>query len=308
MFIVLTGRSVRGWNQIMSWRQFVMNLESLDPHIAERALEKLGAQSITLSDAGDDPVLEPGPGETPLWQSTRVTALFAGDTDINQVRMDLRQELDIAELPANYDESLADTAWEREWLKDFAPMQFGRRLWVAPAGMRVDADDAIVVELDPGLAFGTGTHATTAMCLEWLEQRELKGKRVLDLGCGSGILAIAALKLGAASVHAIDIDLQAVTATRQNAHSNVVDEQLFVATDLESAPGPFDVVVANILAGTLIELAGEICGRLVSGGELALSGILSAQADEVEAAYQDQIGFAMPAQTEDWARLAGVRH
>ena len=285
-----------------------MNLDSLDPQIAEQALATLGAQSITLSDAGDDPVLEPGPGETPLWRSTRVTALFAADTDLKSVRERLRKALDVAELPTNHDESLADRAWEREWLKDFKPMQFGDRLWIAPTGMAVEANDAIVVELDPGLAFGTGTHETTAMCLEWLEQCDLQGKRVLDLGCGSGILAIAALKLGATSVHAIDVDLQAVTATRQNARRNAVDKSLLVATSLDSAPGPYDIVVANILAGTLIDLAGDICDRLASGGHLALSGILSAQVDEVEAAYRKHIEFSMPAQTEDWARLAGVRH
>jgi len=292
----------------MGWRQFVMNLESIDPECAEQALSDLGAQSITLSDAGDDPVLEPAPGATPLWAETKITALFTAETDFGTLRNDLLHALDVNELPENYDEELIDRAWEREWLKDFRPMQFGQRLWVSPVGMRVEADDAVVVELDPGLAFGTGTHATTALCLQWLEQNDLLDKKILDLGCGSGILAIAAMKLGAASVEAIDIDLQAITATRQNAARNGVDKHIRTATKVDEKNGPFDIIVANILASTLIEHEESICGWLKAHGLMVLSGILSGQAENVVAAYRHHIEFAAPIFLNGWTRLSGTRY
>jgi ribosomal protein L11 methyltransferase len=292
----------------MQWRQFVMNLDSLDPDRVEHALISLGALSITLSDAGDNPVLEPAPGETPLWSETKVCALFAADTDVEMLRCELKNLLGTDALPENHTEELEERVWEREWLKDFAPMQFGRRLWVSPVGMAVSAPDAVVIDLDPGLAFGTGTHPTTALCLEWLEQAALHGKNVLDLGCGSGILAIAALKLGAASVHAVDIDLQATSATRQNAQANGVGDKLETASKVNEDLAPFDAIVANILAGTLIEQAESICNWLKPGGLLVLSGILSAQTDDVADAYRPDIDFEAPAFLDEWARLSGTRH
>ncbi len=292
----------------MDWRQFVMNLESIDPDRVERALSDLGAQSITLSDAGDNPVLEPAPGETPLWPDTKVTALFQGETDFAHLRRELCTLLELEKLPDNHDETLRDRPWEREWLKDFQPMRFGRRLWVSPAGMEVDATDAVIVALDPGLAFGTGTHPTTSMCLAWLDQNDLAGKKMLDLGCGSGILAIAALKLGIASVDAIDIDLQAITATQQNAKRNGVSDGIRTGTTVHEINGPFDVIIANILAGTLIDMAADICKWLKPGGQLVLSGILSQQAENVASAYRNDIDFESPAFLEEWTRLSGMRH
>lgn len=292
----------------MDWRQFVMDLESIEPARAEQALENLGAQSITLSDAGDDPVLEPAPGETPLWRQTRITALFTADTDFDLLRSQLKKVLALDTLPHNYDEELEDRAWEREWLKDFRPIQFGDRLWVSPAGMQVPADDAVIVELDPGLAFGTGTHPTTALCLEWLDQHDVGGARMLDLGCGSGILAIAAVKLGAAVVNAVDIDLQAITATRQNAQRNGVAGQIRTATELATNEGSFDIIVANILAGTLIGLAEKITGCLKPGGLLVLSGILSGQAEKVMDTYQGNFDLEEPTFLNGWTRISGTRH
>ena len=292
----------------MDWRQCVMDLESIEPASAEQALQDLGAQSITLSDAGDDPVLEPAPGETPLWRQTRITALFTTDTDFDRLRQQLRKALALDTLPHNFDEELEDRAWEREWLKDFRPMQFGDRLWVSPAGMNVPADDAVVVELDPGLAFGTGTHPTTALCLEWLDQHDIRDARVLDLGCGSGILAIAAVKLGAAVVDAIDIDLQAITATRQNAQRNGVAGQIRTTTELAIVEGPFAIIVANILAGTLIGLADKIAACLKPGGLLVLSGILSGQAENVVGTYQHEFALEEPTFLNGWTRISGTRH
>jgi ribosomal protein L11 methyltransferase len=292
----------------MQWRQFVMNLESIDAERAESALTTLGALSVTLSDAGDNPVLEPAPGETPLWAHTKITALFSADTDFTQLRDELRRALDLDALPENYAEELADRVWEREWLKDFAPLRFGRRLWVCPAGLPVTAADAVVIELDPGLAFGTGTHPTTALCLEWLDRARLRDKHVLDFGCGSGILGIAALKLAAASVTAVDIDLQAVSATRRNADANGVGNKLSALRNLDEDHAPFDVIVANILAETLIDRAESLCRWLKPGGFLVLSGILSRQTENVADAYRHSIDFEAPAFLDDWARLAGTRH
>jgi ribosomal protein L11 methyltransferase len=286
-----------------------MDLDSLDPAIVEEAFARLGACSVTLSDAGDDPVLEPGPGETPLWSNTRVTGLFSGEADLDAFRGALAAELGIEQLPTHHIEELADRAWEREWLKDFGAMKFGKRLWICPTGQAVEADDAVIVHLDPGLAFGTGTHPTTAMCLDWLDGIDLSGKSLLDYGCGSGVLAIAALKLGCDSATGMDIDPQAVIATRQNATANDVGEGLFVTGSPEGLEGPFDVVVANILAGPLVQFADSITSLLARGGMLALSGVLCEQAGEVMAAYKAWIEFDEPEFREQdgqtWSRLTG---
>ena len=295
----------------MNWLQFVMNLDSLDPTDVEDAFLRLGACSVTLSDAGDDPVLEPGPGETPLWSNTRITGLFTGDADLDIFRAALQNELGVERLPAHRIETLEDRAWEREWLRDFGPMRFGQRLWICPTSHEPPGGDAVVVRLDPGLAFGTGTHPTTALCLEWLDGIDLAGKTVLDYGCGSGILAIAALKLGAASATGMDIDPQAVIASRQNAADNGVAEKLALVGDDAGIEGRFDVVVANILAGPLVQFADSITSRLAERGMLALSGVLCEQAHEVRAAYAPWIEFDEPAFREQdgqtWSRLTGRR-
>ena len=295
----------------MDWRQFVMDLDSLDPATVEDIFIHLGASSVTLSDAGDDPVLEPGPGETPLWSQTRITGLFPGDADMDVIRRSLLRELGVKALPEYRVEDLADRAWEREWLKDFGAMRFGERLWICPSGSDVDADEAVVVHLDPGLAFGTGTHPTTALCLEWLDGIDLTGKSVLDYGCGSGILAIAALKLGAASATAMDIDPQAVIATRQNAADNNVAENLLVTGSPGQIDEKFDVVVANILAGPLVQFADSITSTLASRGMLALSGVLCEQAYEITAAYDPWVEFEKPEfrkqDGQTWSRLTGLR-
>ena len=285
-----------------------MNLESLDPQRVESALLDSGALSVTLTDAGDNPVLEPAPGETPLWADTRITALFDTASDIDSLPGKLCTALQVRELPPNHIETLADRAWEREWLVDFGPMQFGKRLWVIPGEDAAPAEDAIVVRLDPGLAFGTGTHATTALCLQWLEHIDLTGKTVFDYGCGSGILSIAALQLGASRVEAIDIDLQAVSATRQNAERNGVDDRLQVGTGRDAGTGGFDVVIANILAGTLIDSADEICDLSRQGGMIGLSGILTGQIDEVVDAYRGRVEFDPPATMNEWVLLTGTRN
>lgn len=294
----------------MDWQQFIMDLDHLDPDAVEAVLLRNGACSVSLSDAGSVPVLEPAPGETPLWEETRITALFAAGADFGRLTADLAASLGLDRLPPHRVEALAECDWEREWLKDFGPMRFGRRLWVCP-GESSAPEGAAVVRLDPGLAFGTGTHPTTALCLEWLDERNLAGRTVLDYGCGSGILAIAALKLGCRAAAGMDIDPQALTATRLNARRNGVDHRLTVLFGDREIDGRFDVVVANILAGPLVELAESVITRLSSGGELALSGILCGQVDKIRAAYGPWIAFDAPAfrsqGDQRWARLSGKR-
>ena len=295
----------------VAWRQFVMNLGALDPETVEAIFIRFGASSVTMTDAGDNPVLEPGPGETPLWTDTLITGMFSPDIDLHQLEDALLVELGLTDLPPHRTEYLEDRDWEREWLKDFGPMQFGRRLWIHPKGSEPFSDDIAVVHLDPGLAFGTGTHATTALCLEWLDSLSLEGKSVLDYGCGSGVLAIAALKLGCQSATAMDIDPQALIATEQNADDNNVADKLTVLGAPDDIRGNFDVVIANILAGPIVQFAESITLTVKARGMLALSGILCEQADEVMAAYAPCIDFDEPVfRAQDgqiWSRLTGKR-
>lgn len=295
----------------MDWRQFVMDLETLNPDRVEEILLRHGAHSVTYSDAGDLPVLEPAPGETPLWHDTRITGLFSVDADLVALRDELLDTFDIAELPSHEIAELEDRPWEREWLRDFGPMRFGDRLWICPGDSSVDDEQAVIVRLDPGLAFGTGTHATTALCLEWLDSLELSGRTVLDYGCGSGVLAVAALKLGCATAVATDIDYQAIIATRENAAANDVDNRLTTCLDADDIDVQFDVVIANILAAPLVELAESIAARVRIGCPLALSGILSGQVGEVLEAYRPWIEFDEPVEREQggqtWVRLSGRR-
>ncbi len=288
-----------------------MDLGGLDPDSAEAVFRRFGAQSVTLSDAADEPVLEPAPGEAPLWKDTRITALFATDADLSALESALLGAFGLGELPSHRIEILDDRVWEREWLRDFRPMRFGRRLWVCPGDMQADQHDAVVVRLDPGLAFGTGTHPTTSLCLEWLDDLDLDGATVLDYGCGSGVLAIAALKLGARRATAMDIDPQAVLATRENSARNSVADSIEVLIGDAAIEGRFDVVVANILAGPLIELVHSITSRLSEGGNLALSGVLSERVLDIMHAYKPWIRFEKPVLREQdgqsWALLSGTR-
>jgi ribosomal protein L11 methyltransferase len=246
-----------------------------------------------------------------MWSETRITGLFAPGADLVSLRDDLRKTLHIDALPVYEITELEDRAWEREWLKDFGPMKFGERVWVCPGDAAVDDDNAIIVKLDPGLAFGTGTHATTALCLEWLDGLQLEGKSMLDYGCGSGILAIAALKLGCTSAVALDIDRQALVASMENAAHNEVADRLSAAQAPGDADRQFDVVIANILAAPLVELAAGIAKHVKSGCLLALSGILSEQVGEVRDAYASWIEFDEPVEREQggqtWALLTGRR-
>jgi ribosomal protein L11 methyltransferase len=293
----------------MPFQQLTIDIGARDPQPVEDALFALGAVSVTLLDAADDPVLEPAPGQTPLWPTVLVRALFDAGADPVGVTARLRALLGEALPPAAF-ERIEDRAWEREWLRDFRPMRFGRRLWVCPGGLPADDPDAIRVELDPGLAFGTGTHATTAMCLGWLEglpEVELAGAEVIDYGCGSGILAVAAVKLGAGRVVGVDIDPQARLATRENAQRNQVLDCIQITDDPDALGAPADILLANILAGPLVALAPRLARLVRPAGRIALSGLLLEQADTVAAAYQPWFDIALYESREGWGLLSGRR-
>jgi ribosomal protein L11 methyltransferase len=281
-------------------------LSNLDPDAVEATLVEAGAVSITLMDRGDEPVLEPKPGEIRLWSDTLVRALF-------QERSALSALTDVAAgLGSHITETariraVEDRDWTRVWLTDWQSMRFGQRLWVCPTHAAAPDDpQAIVVRLDPGLAFGTGTHPTTALCLEVLESLPLTGRSLIDYGCGSGILGIAALKMGAARVVAVDLDPQALIATRDNAARNGVSSAIEVAGVPVHLPSA-SCVVANILAGPLIELAPLLTAACEPGGDLLLSGLLKTQTDAVTAAYAPGFAIVAVVGRDDWCCIHARR-
>lgn len=291
----------------MNWVSLQLALGRLDPEQVENALLAAGAVSVTYEDAGNEPLYEPDPEHMPLWSQTRMTGLFAADTDLDAVRALLMATLGLAQLPPHRIDALADQDWSRVWLKDFRPMRFGKRLWICPTAYAPPEPEAVNILLDPGLAFGTGTHSTTALCLEWLDALDLNGRALLDYGCGSGILAIAAARLGALPVWAVDNDPQALLATRDNALRNQVQAQIatFAPDSLPAVQA--DMVIANILAGPLIQLAPRLASLLKPGGLLALSGILADQEAGIRDAYAAWFEFTGRAQRDEWLRLDARR-
>ncbi|EMN4466842.1 MULTISPECIES: 50S ribosomal protein L11 methyltransferase [Aeromonas] len=288
----------------MPWIQIRINATAKTADKVSNMLLGRGAQAVTFMDAKDVPVYEPMPGETPLWGETEVMGLFDAETDPAPTIAFFQQ---IFGEDVGYKvEQLEDKDWVREWMDHFHPMQFGKRLWICPSWRDVPDPDAVNVMLDPGLAFGTGTHPTTALCLQWLDGLDLAGKTVVDFGCGSGILGIAALKLGAARVIGIDIDPQAIQASRDNAERNGVADQieLYLPAD-QPQDVEADVVVANILAGPLRELAPLIAGHGKAGSLMALSGVLESQAPELETIYGQWFEMDPTAVKEEWCRLSG---
>ncbi|MDX7785485.1 50S ribosomal protein L11 methyltransferase [Aeromonas caviae] len=288
----------------MPWIQIRINATAKTADKVSNMLLGRGAQAVTFMDAKDVPVYEPMPGETPLWGETEVMGLFDAETDPAPTIAFFQQ---IFGEDVGYKvEQLEDKDWVREWMDHFHPMQFGERLWICPSWRDVPNPDAVNVMLDPGLAFGTGTHPTTALCLQWLDGLDLAGKTVVDFGCGSGILGIAALKLGAARVIGIDIDPQAIQASRDNAMRNGVADQIELYLPADQPQGvEADVVVANILAGPLRELAPLIAGHGKAGSLMALSGVLESQAPELETIYGQWFEMDPTAVKEEWCRLSG---
>ncbi len=341
----------------MPWLQLKL---ASTPDAAQRLsdiLSDAGALAVTLQDAADQPLYEPPPGATPLWSQTWVTGLFDADADLQAVLACLRSALGGHDLP-HVISPLEDKDWEREWMDNYHPMRFGTRLWICPSWHQPPDVNAITVMLDPGLAFGTGTHPTTALCLEWLDAHDVVGKHIIDYGCGSGILAVAAAKLGAQQVWAVDYDPQALHATTLNAEKNAVSTLIHTVLpdDLprgwKIAPGcsrasmrsqhlgilpgafpalplcrdarvspeagcrkrppsmavePTDIMLANILAGPLIELAPLFAELVRPGGAIVLSGILNTQSDTVMQRYQPWFDMAPAIERDEWMRLSGVR-
>jgi len=265
-----------------------------------------GALSVTYQDAADEPILEPGLGEHPVWSVTRVVALFPDDCDVGRITRRLREALQDAGIELQV-ESLLDRDWSSTWRETFHAMRFGARLWVVPTGELAPAVDAVTVHLDPGLAFGTGTHTTTALCLEWLDAQPPVGQEVIDYGCGSGILAIAAGKLGARHVRAVDIDPQALLATRENAGRNGMEQDVEAMFPDALDARPAGLVIANILANPLVELTETLASHVSRDGQIVLTGILAEQAADVMKAYQPWFDFRDPVERDGWVLLEGVK-
>ena len=291
----------------MSWLQLRLAITPEQAPTLEDQLLELGAVSVTFMDAEDQPIFEPDLGTTPLWSNTHLLALFEADTDPEALLQHLRL-LWQAELPPHELEKIEDQDWERSWMDNFHPMRFGERLWIVPSWHAAPEPDAVNLLLDPGLAFGTGTHPTTSLCLQWLDAQQLQGKTLIDFGCGSGILAIAGLLLGAEHAVGTDIDIQALEASRDNAQRNQVADDRFNLYLPEQMPDtPADVLVANILAGPLVSLAPRLASLVKPGGLLALSGILAEQTDEILQAYRDDFELDPVANQEGWIRVSGRR-
>lgn len=292
----------------MPWIQIRFQANKEQSDLLENAVLEAGALSVTFEDSLDQPIFEPPIGETPLWDSLIISVLFDAAIEVEPT-LAVIEMIYGASLPRHKVEILEDKDWEREWIKNYQPMQFGQRLWIVPSWTQPPEPDAVNIMLDPGLAFGTGTHPTTALCLRWLDSADLKGKTVIDFGCGSGILAIAALLLGAEKVHAIDIDPQALTATIDNGERNNIDQSKLLTYLPEDVPAGLDadIVLANILAGPLISLAPQLIGHCRPGADLVLSGLLAEQAEQVSDCYAQQVRLEPIAQEDDWIRINGKK-
>ncbi|MBU6953906.1 50S ribosomal protein L11 methyltransferase [Hahella sp. HN01] len=289
----------------MSWLQVKVLTDEAGAVALEQIFEGLGTLSVTMLDAADDPVLEPDLGTTPLWRNTQVVALFSADTSAEMVREQLeRNQIAAADIEC---EVIEDRDWEREWMTHFHPMRFGSRLWICPSWGEPEDPNGVNLLLDPGLAFGTGTHPTTALCLTWLDSQKLQGKQVIDFGCGSGVLAIAALLLGADHATGTDIDPQALEASRDNAERNSVSEGLTLHFPEKMPEMQAEVVIANILANPLISLAPKLAALTLPGGSIALSGILKDQEEAVAEAYRNYFELDPTEYKEDWVLISGRR-
>ena len=297
----------------MPWLELSLRCRASDEARVEAALDELGALSVSLLDAADaeneQAILEPGVGEIPLWPEVVMLALFEAGTNPDLLLHAIEAWDERIDLSQASFRVVEDQDWERAWMDQYQPMHFGRRTWIVPWNMDAppEAEGGVIVRLDPGLAFGSGTHPTTALCLEWLDSLELKGQEVLDFGCGSGILALAALKLGAARAVGVDNDPQALLATADNAERNGVGERLSVYLPDDEPERTYPVVVANILAVALEQLAPVLAARVVPGGVIALSGILHGQEGALLQQYAQWFDELRADRLDDWMRITGRR-
>ncbi|ANF81639.1 ribosomal protein L11 methyltransferase [Acinetobacter sp. NCu2D-2] len=298
----------------MKWLQIHITVDQAQVEFTETLLESLGAVSVTLDDAENQDLLEPLPGETPLWNKVIVTGIYAQEDgeeiDVNALETFIRAQM--PEAPLRY-EFIEDQEWERTWMDAYESIKISEKFWIVPEWMQAPEADAVNIKLDPGLAFGTGDHASTFLCLQWLGKTDVKDKIVIDYGCGSGILAVAALLLGAKKAYATDIDPQAVLATKQNAELNGVADRLFVGLpeEFNEALGDTkaEVFVANILAGPLMMLAPEFATLVKPEAEFALAGVIEEQVDDVSGIYSNYFDILeVEKRDEYWCRISGKRH
>ena len=297
----------------MKWLQIHITVDQAQVEFTETLLSSLGAVSVTLDDAENQDLLEPLPGETPLWNKVIVTGIYAQEDD-EQLDVAALETFITAQMPNTpiRSEFLEDQVWERSWMDYYEPIQIGEKFWIVPEWLEPPESDAVNIKLDPGLAFGTGNHASTFLCLQWLGKTDLKDKVVIDYGCGSGILGVAALLLGAKKVYATDIDPQAVLATRQNAELNGVLDGLFVdlpeAFNFAFAAQQADVLVANILAGPLMALAEDFSTLIKPQAEFALAGVIEEQVEDVSKVYSQFFEVLdVEKREENWCRISGKR-
>mgnify|MGYP000035237021 FL=1 len=291
----------------MQWIQLIIQCSRQLSGVVESAAMDVGALSVTLQDAADQPILEPAVGETPLWDECVMTALFSSEADTKIIDEQLA-----AYLPGSAKqrwEQLEDKDWSQEWKQHFQPLKCGERLWICPSWIAPPDPNGVNLSLDPGLAFGTGSHPTTHLCLRWLDQQDLSGKTVIDYGCGSGVLGIAALLLGAKQVIAVDNDPQALLASRDNAQRNNIASDRLITYLPDDVPANLqvDVMIANILAAPLISLAPKLCVMTKPKGSLCLAGLLDNQIDAVSAPYSEQFKFFSPAIESEWAQLSAQK-
>ena len=300
----------------MKWLQIHITVDQAQVDFTETLLSSLGAVSVTLDDAENQDLLEPLPGETPLWNKVIVTGIYQEDEQdpIDVAKLEAFLSAQLPNAPMRH-EQLEDQVWERAWMDYYDPIQISEKFWIVPEWLEAPDADAVNIKLDPGLAFGTGNHASTFLCLQWLGQTDLKDKTVIDFGCGSGILAVAALLLGAKKVYATDIDPQAVLATKQNAELNGVLDRLYVGlpeefdAEFKSKESQADVLVANILASPLMMLAPEFATLLKPEGEFALAGVIEEQVEDVSAVYTQYFDILqIEKREENWCRISGKRH
>lgn len=293
----------------MPWLQLTLEATHSNSEQLSDLLSQAGAAAVTMQDAHDAPIFEPPPGSTPLWKELLLTGLFEADADIDAVLCYVENHF--GSLPTYTLNPLEDKDWTRAWMDNFKPMQFGQKVWICPTWHTPPAPDAVNIMLDPGMAFGTGTHPTTSLCLKWLDEHFHKPVDVIDYGCGSGILGIAANLLGSEHVYAVDLDPQALIATQANAEKNHVQDKIETFSAIEfkqrfqSLQCP--LLLANILAGPLVELAEMLASHVTPGGRIVLSGILAEQAEKVSKTYQQWFTIDEIAQEDDWIRISGTK-
>ncbi len=296
----------------MTWQKLTLFLPQHLIESIENQLIEAGSLAVTMESAQEEELFEPPLGTTPLWQQTRISGLFQPDINLQQVLAEIAAAVQPHVIAHYQIENLNDQDWQKVCTDSFQPLCFADRLWVYPSWQQPPDSNLPGVMLDPGLAFGTGAHPTTALCLEWLAQHIKPGQDIIDYGCGSGILAIAAAKLGARQVWAVDNDPQAIEATRENANRNGIPEGQLQTLLADSAHSlvieTVDSVIANILANPLISLAPFLADKVKSGGNIVLSGILINQAQKVTEAYQSWFSLEKPVVQEAWVRLVGLKY